>query len=558
MRRRLGFILLPLYFPMLSMAAESAPRQEQQITHQQEQEKARYEQLAPAGKDVRASDNTADSGIITFPAESVCLQIHQVAVNSSDSLPHWLTLRDLTVQAEGRCLGVEGVRALAVAMQNRLIGHGYITTRVVIPRQDLRQGKLTLTILPGTLGKFALTPESDDRVNLNATFPESPGDLLDLRGIEQGLENLQRIPGSTANIRLIPGEKPGETDVLVDRRMPAFWRIGSWLDDSGSKYTGRYQGGMALYLDNPTSLNDLFYVSLGRNLHARNSHNSTNGSLYYSVPYGYWSLDLYAGKSDYLQTIRGTWSDYEYRGKNRTLSARLNRILFRSAKQKTTFNVQLLKRDSHYYLNDTEFRLYERDTTALALGLSHRRYIGNNVLDATLSWQRSVKWFGAEAPLEEQFGSVDSAARVISLDLSANVPFAFLGQSMSYQGRFRQQYSSDRLTNQDKFSIGNRWTVRGFDGEYNLMADRGFFLRNDLNLNIPKWGNQLYTGIDYGQVSGGGSESWDGKRLIGGVIGLRGSRWGIGYDTFIGTPLDKPDDFKTSSVNAGFTLQWQF
>ncbi|MFI8414929.1 ShlB/FhaC/HecB family hemolysin secretion/activation protein [Serratia sp. NPDC078593] len=558
MHRRISLTLLFIALPLQAAVTDSSQRLDQQVTHQQEQEKARYQQLAPAGKEVRATSGAADGNTVIFPEEEACLPIQQVVLDNTGRLPRKLKLNALAIQGEGRCLGINGIKALVTALQNRLIDQGYITTRVLTPRQDLRSGTLTLTIVPGTVGKLALTPDSNSRVSLDSAFPVARGEILDLRAIEQGLENLQRIPGVSATIQLVPGAHDGETDVLIDRQMPSFWRVGGWLDDSGSKFSGRYQTGVALYLDNPAALNDQFYISLGRNLHAKNSHHAKNASIYYSVPYGYWSLDLYAGKNETLQSIPGTWSDFHYLGKTRTMSARLNRILSRGAKQKTTFNVQLLKRDSHYYLNETEILIQERDTTTVMLGLNHRHYFGDNVLDATLSWQRNVKWLGAESSVAERFGSNDALARAITLDVNAVMPFNLLNQSMSYQARFRQQYSPDRLSTQDKFSMGNRWTVRGFDGEYNLMADRGFYLRNDLNLNLPRWNSQVYLGMDYGQVSGGGSETWSGKRMAGSVIGLRGAKWGLGYDAFVGTPLSKPENFHTSSLNAGFTVQWQF
>jgi len=45
-------------------------------------------------------------------------------------------------------------------------------------------------------------------------MPMAQGDLLNIRDIEQGLENLKRVPTADANIELQPGEAMGETDVV--------------------------------------------------------------------------------------------------------------------------------------------------------------------------------------------------------------------------------------------------------------------------------------------------------------------------------------------------------
>lgn len=127
-------------------------------------------------------------------------------------------------------------------LQNRIINHGYVTTRILAHKQNLNSGQLTLTILPGTVRHVRFTPQSGHYVSLLNSFPAKPDTLLDLRDIEQGLENLQRVPTVQANMDIIPGEQPGESDILLDWKQSRMWRLGLSLDDSGSRSTGRYQG----------------------------------------------------------------------------------------------------------------------------------------------------------------------------------------------------------------------------------------------------------------------------------------------------------------------------
>lgn len=550
---RFSSSLLFAFWLPIAQGAENVQQINQQANHQQEQEKARYQQLETQGKDVRASGNQFQSAKITFPTEATCFDVHQVILNKDAKIPQWIPLHRFTTQAEGRCLGIEGIRTLATAIQNKLIGHGYITTRVVVPRQDLNQGILTLTVLSGVIGKITFSEDSNKYANLSTTFPGHKGDLLDLRAIEQGLENIQRIPGADANVVLRPGEDAGETDIEIQRTQSSSWRIGGWFDDAGSKYTGRYQAGMALYLDNPTSLNDMFYAAVGRDLHFQKQRNSKNGSLYYSVPFGFWSLDMYASQNEYLQKIAGDWVDFQYQGKSKNLSLKVNRLLYRNENQKTTASIQLLKNDSRYYVNDTELSIRKRDVVNAITRLNHRLYLGQTVVDAMVSYQRNTSWLGAQ-----QQAGTSSKSRIVNLDVSALIPFSLFGQSMSYQPRYQQQYSPDQLATQDQFSIGNRWTVRGFDGELNLSSNRGYSLSNTVNLHLPKLNQQLYTGLDYGKVNGKNSDNFASGHLVGGVVGIKGAWKAIGYDAFAGIPIAKPDNFTTSPVSLGFTLQWQF
>ncbi|WP_049611722.1 ShlB/FhaC/HecB family hemolysin secretion/activation protein, partial [Yersinia massiliensis] len=121
-----------------------------------------------------------------------------------------------------------------------------------------------------------LTPESDRHVTLFTAFPARAGHLLDLRDIEQGLENLQRIPTVQASMELIPGDAPGETDIALSWKQSKMWRLAASLDDSGTSSTGRYQGGATLFLDNPLSLSDQFYVSAGGSIKNRGEKGTNN------------------------------------------------------------------------------------------------------------------------------------------------------------------------------------------------------------------------------------------------------------------------------------------
>lgn len=530
----------------------------QQALSQQQQNESRQEKLSGESKPLLTSQQSDSGAELIIPVEKACYPIHKITLLDKPALPRWLTFRDLIRLAQGKCIGVNGIKALHKAVQDRIIAHGYITTRVIIPDQDLRRGELTLRILPGKIDNIVFKEDSGKYLHAFNNFPENKNDLLDLRGLEQGLENLQRIPGSSASINLLPGEKPGETRIEVSRKQLKSWRLGAWADDSGSKYTGRNQGGLALYLDNPTSLNDMFYIAYGGGMKNEAGRRSDNASAFYSVPWGFWMLDLFGSKYRYTQTIRSDGFSYLYSGIEKYLSAQLSRVVFRSASQKSTLSLKVIKRDSRYLLNDVEVEVQKRDTSSWKLNLEHIAYLPFGNVKAKLGYQRAAHWFGEQPDAEEAVGSADRLARIVTLGIDGTFPFRLGGLSMSYEPHFMKQTSPDKLTQPDKFSMGNRWTVRGFDGETTLYADKGWYIRNDINLNLPKWGMQPYIGFDYGEVSGSKNDYWSGKHLAGAVVGLRGVKGNLGYDLFAGVPIAKPDEMHTSPVSLGFSVQWQY
>ncbi|HEE9649896.1 TPA: ShlB/FhaC/HecB family hemolysin secretion/activation protein [Escherichia coli] len=547
-------LLLPSYL----QAADTRHNGNDPFIIQQQRQEALEQQLTPSAPDVRLSAPGSFAHKINFPVETPCFQIKQTELEGADALPHWLPLQKIANGAVGHCLGAKGINLLMSTLQNRLVDHGYVTTRVLAPSQDLKSGILRLVIIPGVVRHVRLTPDSDDYIQLYSSFPAHEGSLLDLRDIEQGLENMQRLPGVQADMEIVPGEQPGESDILITRRQDKYWRLGFSLDDSGTRSTGRYLGGITFSLDNPFSLSDLLYVSATHNFPHYGDKGSKNYTAHYSVPFGYWQFSVTASDYDYHQTVAGAVEDYQYSGESQNLGMQLSRVLHRNGTQKTVLTYDVQARRSRNYINDTEIQVQRRQTAAWRLGLQHRHYISQATLDAGVNWQRGTRWFGAQPAPEEIFGEATALSKILQMNASFNLPFTLAEQPFSYSFRYQRQLSNTPLTPQEQFAIGNRWTVRGFDGERTLNASNGWYIRNDLAWRTPLPEQALYLGMDYGEVGGAGSEYLVGRHLAGGVVGLRGRLLSTDYDVFIGRPFSKPAGFMTSDVTAGFNLFLNF
>jgi hypothetical protein len=143
-------------------------------------------------------------------------------------------------------------------------------------------------------------------------------------------------------------------------------------------------------------------------------------------------------------------------------------------------------------------------------------------------------------------------------NIQLTIPFKAANQSLRYVGNVRAQWNQTLLVAQDRFLIGGRYSVRGFDGTNLLSADRGWLIRNEMAVALGSSGHETYVGIDHGEVSGRNSKNLIGTSLTGAVWGLRGSLKGLSYDLFVGTPLSKPDGFNTSHITTGFNLNWSY
>ena len=150
--------------------------------------------------------------------------------------------------------------------------------------------------------------------------------------------------------------------------------------------------------------------------------------------------------------------------------------------------------------------------------------------------------------------------KIITADAGMNVPFKIGRQNFALDSNLHAQWHKTPLTQQDKLAIGSRYTVRGFDGETTLSAERGWYWRNDLSWQYRP-NHQLYAGLDTGRVSGPSAEYLLGRSLSGAALGVRGqSKAGgtLSYDLFAAKPLHKPDRFQTAKTTFGFNLNYSF
>ncbi|PKE30587.1 ShlB/FhaC/HecB family hemolysin secretion/activation protein [Rahnella sp. AA] len=549
-----------LIFPSLLFYSQvfAATENDRQLILQQERQKAIEQELTPPVPDVRLQSAKIRSGSLDFPIETPCFPISHVVLTGADALPHWLPLQHIAARAQGRCLGGQGINLLMGALQNRLVDSGYVTTRVLAPAQDLTKGTLQLTVVTGKVGEVKLTPDSGHYLRLYSAFPPHHGNVLDLRDIEQGLENLQRLPTVQASMEIVPTQRPGESDIALNWQQLRHWRLAASLDDSGTDSTGRYQGGLTLSVDNPFSLSDLFYISGSGSVLAPGDKGSSNVTAHYSVPFGYWTTGVTFSSYDYHQNVAGLNSDYRYSGKSDNLDFQLSHVIQRSGLSKTTLTYDVLTRGSKNYIDDTEVEVQRRRTSAWKLGLQHRHSIAQATLDSGISYQRGTRWFGAMNAPEESFGDATALSKILQANVQIELPFTLLNQNLHFSTQYQRQFSNTPLTPQDQFSLGGRWTVRGFDGQRTLSADRGWYVRNDMGWYTPVGGIELYLGADYGEVGGHGSDLLVGKHLAGGVAGLRGNAFHIGYDFFAGVPFSKPEGFQTDPATFGFNLNWQY
>lgn len=206
----------------------SAPRPVIEELRQQERERALREQQERTVED-RLKPTIIDAQ--TLPdGESPCFRIDRLALTGegAENFQWALGFADMAGTAaddwRGRCLGTKGMNVILARVQQAVIAKGFVTTRVLVGPQDLAGGTMTLTLIPSRIAAIRFKAAESGQpapatTSLLGAIPARVGDLLNLRDVEQALENLKRLPTADADIQIeastAPNAKPGDSDLVV-------------------------------------------------------------------------------------------------------------------------------------------------------------------------------------------------------------------------------------------------------------------------------------------------------------------------------------------------------
>lgn len=180
------------------------------VKEQQSNDNTAFKDRKIEQKDVFSDAVTKKSIDSTFPQETPCFQIDELEL-SNDFLDD-RGLKKIKKQVAGKCLGMNGLKKAAVLFQDYYINAGFITTRVEIPSQDLLTKKLKLAVIPGRISEIVIVDNDISKWVL----PFSEGDILNIRDVEQGLENIQRTPDVDVKINIVPGPQNGTSNLVIN------------------------------------------------------------------------------------------------------------------------------------------------------------------------------------------------------------------------------------------------------------------------------------------------------------------------------------------------------
>jgi len=418
------------------------------------------------------------------PADSRCFPIKDIELKGADNLS--AREREHLLNAYiGQCLGVAQLNELLKVITDHYIEKGLVTSRAYLPQQDLSTGHLRVLVVEGRLE--SLKGEEGSRLSareLAMAFPGKTGELVNLREIEQLVDQLNRLPSNQAQMELAPGKAVGGSDVLVKNTPQKPWRAGLSRSNDGQRSTGEQQWGTTFDWDSPLGLADQLTLRGGHDAVSDHQHTSNNAMLNYSLPWGWWNFSYSYSQSEYRSLAQANGFNFKQTGDSQSHQLRAERVIYRDATSKTSLSTGLSHLRTNNFIEDSKLALSSNRLSEVQFGINHGRRVGSAFVNLDLGLQNGIGAFDAQGNGHPGPGQQDARYRKYTATLSYLQPFKLWGESFSFSSLMTGQRSEDVLFSPQRTSLGGLSSIRGYKDQ-SLSGDSGGYWRNDLRWSRP-------------------------------------------------------------------------
>lgn len=563
LRQRVKYVALLLPFITTAYASDPLParqnkqeldRLERQNTQLLIEEAKRTEQRL---QQQQALPKEETSSLPTGSAWK--FKINTIIIQDDDRFADSPQRQKIIDSYQGKELGKIEIFTLVKELTDFYISRGYSTTMVGIEPGNIKEGVLTLRVLWGKINAFEVNgavPTFREKTRLFSAFPFAQGKVLNMQDIDQAVENLMRVANQDS-LQI----KPSETDASSNLNLvtqPSFpLSLSTGLNNSGSKSEGWQQYYSSATLKNVAGLNDIFNAYYSLNNLNNNDDDQNAWSLSYSVPLGYWLMDLSWYRSSYDKTIEGSYSNYSSEGNSERRSVRISRMLGRNSTGKTSLWAKVEKRDNYSAIEQQKIDVSSKSYTNFSSGVTYVGALMGGWFYGDLGVTAGVPWFGSTWKGDKDLEGFDLNYIKYNGTISWSRPVFQLGRlGASYDLNIGFQYTPDVLVSDGKATLGDEYTVRGFKDD-SLQVDSGSWISNTLNLPLDihfASVSQLtpFIGYDLGFAKDNcpdGVNTCDGQFMMGAATGIKISGRYFNSSVAAGWPVKKPDSMADRKID---------
>ena len=404
-----------------------------------------------------------------------CFDIISITFQGLQDLPDDL-INEIELKARpflDQCLALAQLSDLIEQLNRLFLERGLVTTRAFLPEQSLDGGELKIRIVVGEVQGYesdSLTPR-----NIHWAFPLDAGDVLNLRDIEQGLDQINRLRSNNATIDMLPGDKPGQTIVNVKNNQNFWLGARMSLEGDSIEQGDDYRGRLDVFADDLLGINDALIINGNQSL-AEKSHSQSYGyGVDYSFPWRYNLFTLSGNQFNYENIVQGTNRTFVVSGDSQVIDASANRTLYRGQSTKLDGLVGLASKTTNNYIEDARIDVSSRQLSIGRVELRIKQFIGQDMTAfASLAAEHGLRVLGAD---DDRQGGFPDDAQFRKYRFYGALTKPLWRWNVGLTGQY--QYSPDRLSASEQVLVASSSLITGFS-DYSLAGDSGGWLKLDI------------------------------------------------------------------------------
>jgi len=522
-----------------------------QIIERQQQERLREDQqralpqpAAPGGTDLKG----VQPQVQVPDAGAGCRDVRELRILGAPHLPEKVR-NEMQQDFSGRCLAAKELESVLAAITRSYIDRGFVTTRAYLPAQDLRSGVLEVAVVEGTIERFELrnTGRQGARVSIPGAFPSSPGELLNLRDLEQGIDQINSLPSNSATLDLQPGSQPGQSVVMVNNQATTPVHLFATWDNLGTPSTGKNGLSATVSADGLLGLNENLAITRRQSVPYDAEHHNELTAFHAAVPWGYNTFSYDVSESNYTNALHLANGRIDSEGRTLSQSLTGDRVVYRDQASRVSLGARLATSDSRSFLGGEFLGVASRKLTTLDLGATAFTLVGGGILNGRVAYVKGLDALGALSdpdylPADYPHAQFDK----FTLDLGYSKRFD-TAVPLAWSTQFSGQYSPYVLYGLQQILVGGYSSVRGSLLNA-LSGDSGYYIRNELSLPWQRntaedpVGGRFYIAYDFGSVHNNAPDVPSGS-MSGFAVGAAIQRRGATAEVFAARALHLPSFF---------------
>jgi len=355
---------------------------------------------------------------------------------------------------------------------------GFILAKAFIPKQRVRDGVVSLTLLLGVLGDVSIKDnDMYDAESLRSVFDDLLTKPVTNKMIEENLFIINSFPGISVDGYFEPGYQVGDTRLNINVKNEARYNANIRADNHGTDESGLYRLYADVQMNNLLSIADYMKVGL---LQTQSPDNTTYWQLAFESNFlnPRFRLGVDSSRNQFVvdQTV---FANFELSGEVDVLGIYGKYIQERGRTKNSSYELRsaTIKSDvktGSFFSENEELRYF-----SIEYKLDYLDDVNKRLHDG------SIKYTRGEFAVEIKNGQ-DKYYNILSTEytLLTFLKVPFTESSSRFIFRSSLQYSGTNLSSITRFSLAGPARVRGFSPSF-FTADDALYFGTDWVFNSP-------------------------------------------------------------------------